>query len=72
MSSDLGKTLMGTALARILEDDYGMETLIICPKNLVPMWEEYRQNYGLRGSVLSLSRVTDSPARPSTLSACAD
>ena len=55
----LGKTLMGTALARILEDDYGMETLIICPKNLVPMWEEYRQGYGLRGTVLSLSRVTD-------------
>ena len=54
----LGKTLMGTALARILEDDHGMETLIICPKNLVPMWEEYRQNYGLRGTVLSLSRVT--------------
>ena len=45
----LGKTLMGTALARILEDDYGMETLIICPKNLVPMWEEYRREYGLRG-----------------------
>ena len=55
----LGKTLMGTALARILEDDYGMETLIICPKNLVEMWEEYRQDYGLRGTVLSLSRVTD-------------
>ena len=50
---------MGTALARILEDDYGMETLIICPKNLVAMWEEYRQDYGLRGTVLSLSRVTD-------------
>ena len=55
----LGKTLMGTALARILEDDYGMETLIICPRNLVDMWEEYRREYGLRGSVLSLSRVTD-------------
>ena len=53
----LGKTLMGTALARILEDDYGMETLIICPKNLVEMWEEYRQDYGLRGTVLSLSKV---------------
>ena len=53
----LGKTLMGTALARILEDDYGMETLIICPKNLVVMWEEYRQDYGLRGTVLSLSKV---------------
>ena len=55
----LGKTLMGTALARILEDDYGMETLIICPKNLVPMWEEYRGEYGLRGMVISLSRVAD-------------
>ncbi|GIW56955.1 MAG: hypothetical protein KatS3mg082_3359 [Nitrospiraceae bacterium] len=31
----LGKTLMATALARIFEDDYGLETLIICPKNLV-------------------------------------
>ena len=56
----LGKTLMGTALARILEDDLGLETLIICPKNLVEMWEDYRQEYGLRGTVLSLSKVTDS------------
>ena len=37
----LGKTLMGTALARIQEDDHGLETLIICPKNLVNMWEHY-------------------------------
>ena len=34
----LGKTLMGTALARIQEDDYDLDTLIICPKNLVNMW----------------------------------
>ena len=53
----LGKTLMATALARILEDDYGLETLIICPKNLVPMWEDYRDRYRLRGRVLSISRV---------------
>ena len=53
----LGKTLMATALARILEDDYGLETLIICPKNLVPMWEGYRDRYRLRGRVLSISRV---------------
>ena len=38
----LGKTLMATALARIFQDDYGLETLILCPKNLVPMWEDYR------------------------------
>ena len=53
----LGKTLMATALARILEDDLGLETLIICPKNLVPMWEHYRDRYRLRGRVLSISRV---------------
>ena len=53
----LGKTLMATALARVLEDDYGLETLIICPKNLVPMWEDYRDRYRLRARVLSISRV---------------
>jgi SNF2 family DNA or RNA helicase len=53
----LGKTLMATALARIFEDDFGLETLILCPKNLVPMWEDYREQYRLRGRVLSLSRV---------------
>ena len=53
----LGKTLMATALARIFEDDYGLETLIICPKNLVPMWEGYAHQYQLRARVLSLSRV---------------
>ena len=53
----LGKTLMGTALARIQEDDYDLETLIICPKNLVNMWENYREEYRLRGRVLSISRV---------------
>ena len=30
----LGKTLMATAVARVFEDDFGLETLIICPKNL--------------------------------------
>lgn len=53
----LGKTLMATAVARIFEDDYDLETLIICPKNLVSMWEDYRMQYRLRGKVLSLSRV---------------
>ena len=53
----LGKTLMGTALARIQEDDYDVDTLIICPKNLVNMWEDYREEYRLRGKVLSISQV---------------
>jgi len=54
----LGKTLMATALARIFEDDYNLETLILCPKNLVPMWEDYRDNYRLRAKVMSVSKVT--------------
>ena len=54
----LGKTLMATALARLFEDDFGLETLIICPKNLVSMWEHYREEYKLRGRVLSMTRVT--------------
>jgi superfamily II DNA or RNA helicase len=55
----LGKTLMGTALARIFEDDHGLETLIICPKNLVKMWEDYREQYRLHAKVLSMSQVTN-------------
>jgi len=53
----LGKTLMATALARIFEDDHQIETLIICPKNLVPMWEDYRAQYRMRGRVLSISKA---------------
>ena len=53
----LGKTLMAAAVVRIFEDDHGLETLIISPKNLVPMWEDYVHQYQLRAKVLSLSRV---------------
>jgi superfamily II DNA or RNA helicase len=54
----LGKTLMASALARIFEEDQGLETLIICPKNLVRMWDDYVYQYGLRAKVLSISEVT--------------
>jgi superfamily II DNA or RNA helicase len=48
---------MATAVARIFEDDFGLETLIICPKNLVKMWEEYVHRYRMRAKVLSITRV---------------
>ena len=54
----LGKTLMATALAKIFQDDHSWDTLIICPPNLVQMWEKYRTDYGLAGQVLSLGLVT--------------
>ncbi len=53
----LGKTLMATALARIFEDDQGLETLIICPKNLTPMWDSYRKLYRMRATIMSITEV---------------
>ncbi len=53
----LGKSMMATALAKIFEDDYHTETLIICPKNLISMWEDYAHRYKLHAKVLPLSKV---------------
>ena len=53
----LGKSMMATALAKVFEDDYQTETLIICPKNLVSMWEDYAHRYQLRYKIVPISRV---------------
>jgi len=56
----LGKTLMATALARILEEERDYETLVLCPKNLRPMWQDYFHRYGLRRcEVLSITRYKE-------------
>jgi len=53
----LGKTITATALAKMFEDDFFLETLIICPKNLKEMWEEYAFRYQLRAKVISQTEV---------------
>lgn len=53
----LGKTYIATALTRIFEDDFFLETLILCPKNIVRMWEDYVHKYRLRAKVLPYSLV---------------
>ncbi|SNT28582.1 Type III restriction enzyme, res subunit [Ekhidna lutea] len=53
----LGKTITATALAKMFEDDFFLETLIICPKNLVEMWEDYAHEYQLRAKVLSVTKA---------------
>lgn len=53
----LGKTLIATAVARLLQEEHGVDTLIVCPKNLVSMWESYVDHYRVRGRVISLSMV---------------
>jgi superfamily II DNA or RNA helicase len=54
----LGKTLVGSAIAKCLQEEKNHETLIICPKNLVSMWEDYRIGYGINAKVMALS-LTD-------------
>lgn len=53
----LGKTLTATAIAKLFEETFFTETLVICPKNLTPMWEDYVYRYQLRGKVQSISQV---------------
>jgi superfamily II DNA or RNA helicase len=53
----LGKTITATALAKIFEDDFFLETLIICPKNLIEMWDDYAHRYQLRAKIISQSQV---------------
>ncbi|MBR8828239.1 MAG: DEAD/DEAH box helicase family protein [Gomphosphaeria aponina SAG 52.96 = DSM 107014] len=53
----LGKTRIAATLAKILEEDFFLETLIICPKNLVKMWEDYVYKYQLHAKVLSMGKV---------------
>ena len=54
----LGKTRVASAIARVMGDDQMLETLILCPKNLVSMWEDYAHRFRLRAPrVMSQSRT---------------
>ncbi|KAB2910853.1 MAG: NgoFVII family restriction endonuclease, partial [Dechloromonas sp.] len=44
----LGKTRVACAIARVMGDDQMLECLILCPKNLTTMWENYAHQFGLR------------------------
>ncbi|MFN7210109.1 MAG: helicase-related protein, partial [Aggregatilineales bacterium] len=50
----LGKTLMAMAVAAVFHRR-GLEILIVCPKNLVGMWENYLYRFQLPGKVIALS-----------------
>lgn len=51
----LGKTLTATATAMLLNEADGYRTLIVCPVNLVKMWEEHREKYELNATVVPYS-----------------
>ncbi len=48
----LGKTITATAVASQFDD---FRTLVICPKNLVSMWEDYAHEYGVQMKVLPIT-----------------
>ena len=53
----LGKTLMAISVAKILEEEHGWQTLILCPKNLENMWEDQRQKWQIRATTIPISQV---------------
>lgn len=51
----LGKTITATATAIMLNEAEGFRTLIVCPVNLVTMWEQYKERYALNATVVPYS-----------------
>jgi hypothetical protein len=53
----LGKTLTAVATALMLQAAEDYSTLVLCPKNLQPMWEEHMEEYDINGRVVPYSMV---------------
>jgi superfamily II DNA or RNA helicase len=53
----LGKTITACALAKMFEESNFSSTLIICPPNLKPMWNEYIVRYDLKAMPVSIGEV---------------
>lgn len=51
----LGKTITATAVAMMLNEAEGFRALIVCPVNLVKMWEQYKERYELNATVVPYS-----------------
>lgn len=53
----LGKTITAIATALMLYLDQGYTPLVLCPKNLVKMWENYLDAYEIPGRVISYTQA---------------
>lgn len=42
----LGKSIIASAIARNLD----LNTVIVCPPHMIPEWEDYKEDFGIRGS----------------------
>lgn len=55
----LGKTITACAIAKMYENTFGSNTLIICPANLQDMWAKYRNQYDLKADIMSMAKPID-------------
>jgi len=55
----LGKTITACAIAKMYENSFGSNTLIICPANLQDMWAKYRKDYDLKADIMSMAKPID-------------
>jgi superfamily II DNA or RNA helicase len=61
----LGKSIIASAIARNLD----MNTVIVCPPHMIPEWEDYKEDFGIRGSkVFSSGAIKEVFARYQNLS----
>ncbi len=55
----LGKSFIGAAILKQFERNERGRGLIVCPANLVPMWERYNEHYQLNARVVSMGLLRD-------------
>ncbi len=52
-----GKSYIGSAILKYFKDTHKSHPLIICPPHLIPMWEQYMNDFEVYGSVLSRYKI---------------
>jgi superfamily II DNA or RNA helicase/HKD family nuclease len=56
----LGKSIIASAVARNMDLKTDIKTVIIAPPHLIPQWEEYKEEFGIRGSkVYSSGKISE-------------
>ncbi len=55
----LGKSFIGAAIIKRMEQLEGTKALIICPPPLMKMWADYNDRYQLNAQILSMGQLKD-------------
>lgn len=63
----VGKSFIGSAVARHFYEAERRRPLIVCPKNLEPMWEDYNRRWHLNAEIVPLSMLREIKGEDGTL-----